>query len=47
LDVLFAVWHISLIPVIIITFLVASFTYYAIEMPIERQVHRKIRYGLA
>ena len=47
LDVFFAVWHISPIPVIIITFLVASFTYYAIEMPVERQVHRKVRYGLA
>ena len=47
LDVFFAVWHISPIPVIIITFFVASFTYYAIEMPVERQAHRKIRYGLA
>jgi peptidoglycan/LPS O-acetylase OafA/YrhL len=47
LDVFFAVWHISPIPVIIITFFVASFTYYVIEMPVERQAHRKIRYGLA
>jgi peptidoglycan/LPS O-acetylase OafA/YrhL len=47
LDIFFAVWHISPIPVIIITFFVASFTYYAIEMPVERQAHRKIRYGLA
>jgi peptidoglycan/LPS O-acetylase OafA/YrhL len=47
LDVFFAVWHISPIPVIIVTFFVASFTYYAIEMPVERQAHRKIRYGLA
>jgi peptidoglycan/LPS O-acetylase OafA/YrhL len=47
LDVFFAVWHISPIPVIIITFFVASFTYYAVEMPVERQAHRKIRYGLA
>jgi peptidoglycan/LPS O-acetylase OafA/YrhL len=47
LDVFFAVWHISPIPVIIITFFVASFTHYAIEMPVERQTHRKIRYGLA
>jgi peptidoglycan/LPS O-acetylase OafA/YrhL len=47
LDLFFAVWHISPIPVIIITFFVASFTYYAIEMPVERQAHRKIRYGLA
>jgi peptidoglycan/LPS O-acetylase OafA/YrhL len=47
LDVLFAIWHISPIPVIIITFFMASFTYYAIEMPVERQAHRKIRYGLA
>jgi peptidoglycan/LPS O-acetylase OafA/YrhL len=47
LDVLSVVWHISLIPVIIITFFVASFTYYAIEMPVERQAHRKIKYGLA
>jgi peptidoglycan/LPS O-acetylase OafA/YrhL len=47
LDVFFAVWHISPIPVIIITFFVASFTHYAIEMPVERQAHGKIRYGLA
>jgi|SRR5665213_541221 len=47
LDVFFAVWHISPIPVIIITFFVASFTYFAIEMPVERQAHRNIRYGLA
>jgi peptidoglycan/LPS O-acetylase OafA/YrhL len=47
LDVFFAVWHISPIPVIIVTFFVASFTYYAIEMPCELQVHRKIRYGSA
>jgi peptidoglycan/LPS O-acetylase OafA/YrhL len=47
LDVFFAVWHISPIPVIIVTFFVASFTYYAIEMPVERQAHRRIRYGLA
>jgi peptidoglycan/LPS O-acetylase OafA/YrhL len=47
LDVFFAVWHISPIPVIIITFFVAWFTNYVIEMPVERQAHRKIRYGLA
>ena len=47
LDVFFAVWHISPIPVVIITFFLASCTYYAIEMPVERQAHRRIRYGLA
>jgi peptidoglycan/LPS O-acetylase OafA/YrhL len=47
LDVFFAVWHISPIPVIIITFFVALFTYYVIEMPVERQARRRIRYGLA
>jgi peptidoglycan/LPS O-acetylase OafA/YrhL len=47
LDVFFAVWHISPIPVIIITFFVASFTYYVIEMPVGRLAHRKIKYGPA
>jgi peptidoglycan/LPS O-acetylase OafA/YrhL len=47
LDLFFAVWHISPIPVIITTFFVASFTYFAIEMPVERQAHRKIKYKTA
>jgi peptidoglycan/LPS O-acetylase OafA/YrhL len=47
LDAFFAVWHISPIPVIIVTFCVASFTYYAIEIPIERLAHRVFRYGVA
>jgi peptidoglycan/LPS O-acetylase OafA/YrhL len=45
LDIFVAAWHVSPIPVVLISYAGSVFTYYVIERPIERQAHLRVRYA--